>query len=272
MPELPEVETTRAGIEPEILNKKIISVTIRNHQLRWPIDNQLPERIQGQSVVSVARRAKYLLIRLTSGTLIIHLGMSGSIRLTKDYKSFKKHDHVDVLFEHGVCLRFNDPRRFGAILYTTVPVLEHSLLNHLGPEPLSEDFNTHYFLPICQKKSQPIKSVLMNARLVVGVGNIYANEALFLSRINPLTPANHIEEGELRNLINIVKKVLHQAILQGGTTLKDFSNPDGKPGYFAQELLVYGRKGKPCTNCETELVEVRLQNRSSIYCPNCQKF
>lgn len=270
MPELPEVETTCAGIRPGITDNTISKVIIRNHSFRWPIDPRLPEFLKGLNVLKVERRAKYILIRLSKGTLIIHLGMSGSLSIFREPTDLKKHDHVDIVFCDGTCLRLNDPRRFGSVIYTTEPLHQHKLFHHLGPEPLSPDFNPDYLSRQCRLKSQNIKSVIMNAQVVVGVGNIYANEALFLAGIHPEIGANKLTDAYIAALCLQIKEVLRIAIIQGGTTLKDFSSPEGKPGYFVQQLKVYGRKGQPCDNCRTILEEIRIQSRSTVFCPLCQ--
>lgn len=270
MPELPEVETTRSGISPGLVGQPIREVIVREHRFRWPIPDDLPALLNGQQVVSVTRRSKYLLIHVTKGIVIIHLGMSGSLRLLKSASPAAKHDHVDIVMANGYVLRFNDPRRFGCVLYTTDPIAHHPLIRHLGPEPLSDDFTPDYFAQRCRLRKLPIKNFIMDAKVVVGVGNIYANEALFLSGIHPNRTPSSLTKREIDALTHNIRAILAQAIKRGGTTLKDFSNAEGKPGYFAQELLVYGRKGMTCTVCKTPLVEVRLQNRSSVFCPQCQ--
>jgi len=271
MPELPEVETTCAGIRPAILNNQISSLVIRNYNFRWPIAPELPVLIQDMKVHEVYRRAKYIVLLLSQGSLILHLGMSGSLRVLDSNIPLKKHDHIDINFIDGTCLRLNDPRRFGAVIYTTEPIDQHKLFQHLGPEPLSQSFDAEYLTSYCRIKNQNIKSVIMNAQIVVGVGNIYANEALFLAGIHPETPAKSLTTKQASELCNQIKLVLITAIKQGGTTLKDFSSPDGKPGYFSQQLKVYGRKGLPCVNCQTLLQEVRIQNRSTVFCAACQR-
>ncbi len=270
MPELPEVETTCSGIRPGLVGQQIRTVTVREHRFRWPIDSNLPNLLRNQSVQAVHRRGKYVLLTLTKGTLLLHLGMSGSLRLLATAVPPAKHDHVDIVMGNGLILRFNDPRRFGAVLYTTDPIDVHPLLSHLGPEPLSDDFTAAYLLTRCNKRKLPIKHLIMDAKMVVGVGNIYANEALFLSGIHPSRAANTLTAAQVSTLTVHIRRILQQAIQRGGTTLRDFTNAEGKPGYFAQELLVYGKKGTPCPNCQETLMEVRLQARSSVFCPRCQ--
>lgn len=269
MPELPEVETTRRGIEPWLDGQLIHAIDIRNGALRWPVSDEL-YRLQDQRVSQVLRRGKYILLELESGTLIIHLGMSGSLRVVDASAEIKKHDHIDIVISNGKRLRFNDPRRFGCLLWTT-DWRQHALIRALGPEPLGEDFDVDYFYQALQKRSSPIKLAVMDSHLVVGVGNIYANEALFMSRIDPRRAANKISKVRVAALRNAIIEVLGNAIRQGGTTLRDFVNSDGKPGYFSQQLRVYGKAGTPCLVCATELKEVRQSARSTVFCPQCQK-
>lgn len=269
MPELPEVETTKRGVTPALENKKITNVLINNPNLRWPIDTKLSQKLIGQSVLSVTRRGKYLIFDCGFLSFIVHLGMSGSLRLTPKGATYKKHDHVEVCFDNNICLRLNDPRRFGCFIVTDLP-LEHKLLAKLGVEPLSPSFYANYLFERCQKRTVNIKQLIMNSEVVVGVGNIYANEALFLSGIHPLTSCNQLNKVQCLALIRNIKSVLRAAIKQGGTTLKDFTNAQGKPGYFQQTLLVYGRKDLPCVECGTLLREVRINGRSTIFCEYCQ--
>ena len=270
MPELPEVETTRRGIEPHIKNRRISRIVVRDARLRWPIPDELDEWSRDQTILSVERRSKYLLIRLERGTLIVHLGMSGSLRVLMDDPTPGKHDHVDVELDNGVRLRYNDPRRFGAWLYTETDINTHQLIEHLGPEPLTDAFNVADFYAKTRKRKTKIKSFIMDASVVVGVGNIYANEALFLSGIYPHKLAGKITRAETEKLVSNIKQVLALAINQGGTTLRDFVGGDGKPGYFAQSLNVYGRAGELCRHCGTLIKELRTNNRSTCYCPQCQ--
>ncbi|XQW85273.1 bifunctional DNA-formamidopyrimidine glycosylase/DNA-(apurinic or apyrimidinic site) lyase [Thalassotalea piscium] len=270
MPELPEVEVCRQGISPHLCGHKVLDVIVRHTQLRWPIPAEV-KNIIGDELISVDRRSKYLLLKFRQGTLVIHLGMSGSIRVLDGFPEIKKHDHFDLTFSNNKCLRFNDPRRFGAILWFEQHIDQQGLLAKLGPEPLSEDFALGYLFEKAKNRKVPIKAFIMNSHIVVGVGNIYANEALFLAGILPSTPVNQITKKRFDKLTQIIKEVLAAAIVQGGTTLKDFTQADGKPGYFAQELNVYGRAGKKCVVCESILEEIRQSNRSSVFCSNCQR-
>jgi len=269
MPELPEVEVCRLGITPHVINQTVSKVNIRTPKLRWPIPKEIKELV-GYKVLSVDRRSKYLLLRFSSGTLLLHLGMSGTIRVIVANTPVAKHDHFDLVLANGKALRLNDPRRFGAVLWFTDHIDEHGLLERLGPEPLSEEFNYGYLFNKAKNRKVPIKTFLMNNQIVVGVGNIYANEALFQAGILPTTLAGEISENKFNLLTDIIKDVLAAAIKQGGTTLKDFTQADGKPGYFAQSLMVYGRAGQPCITCKTALEEIRQANRSSVFCPSCQ--
>ncbi|MDF1796551.1 MAG: bifunctional DNA-formamidopyrimidine glycosylase/DNA-(apurinic or apyrimidinic site) lyase [Coxiellaceae bacterium] len=269
MPELPEVETTRRGIEPHLINQTISRVIVRQPKLRWPIPSNLQQLLSNQSVHSVTRRSKYLLINTSNGTLLIHLGMSGSLSIVDQQTSLKKHDHVDIICDNKTILRYHDPRRFGAILWTNTPD-QHPRLVSLGPEPLERSFSAKHLHKACQKKSVAIKTVIMNANIVVGVGNIYANEALFHCGIHPLTPAKELDLEQCQALCRQIKKTLKQAIDAGGTTLKDFSNAEGKPGYFQQKLWVYGRAGEDCLRCKTTIERLIQQQRSSFICPQCQ--
>ena len=269
MPELPEVEVCRLGISPHIISNEVSKVIVRNARLRWPIPEEV-QTIAGQSVIAVDRRAKYLLVRFDTGTLLLHLGMSGTIRVIDKTTPVSKHDHFELVFINGTVLRLNDPRRFGAVLWFDKHNDAQGLLSKLGPEPLSDDFCHDYLFSKAQNRKVPIKTFLMNNHIVVGVGNIYANEALFLSGILPTTKAGDISKKRYNALTDIIKQVLSAAIEQGGTTLKDFTQADGRPGYFAQSLYVYGRAGKACLTCQDTLLEIRQSNRSSVYCPSCQ--
>jgi formamidopyrimidine-DNA glycosylase len=243
---------------------------IRNSRLRWPIPEDLPERLQGQIIRAVERRAKYLFLHLDGGTVIVHLGMSGSLRVITDNSPAKTHDHVDVCLANSRILRFNDPRRFGCWLWADDCTL-HPLIRDLGPEPLSPGFGGAWLFRLSRGKQSPVKSFIMDNHVVVGVGNIYANEALFKAGIHPKRKAGRISLDRYHRLAEAIKETLSAAILMGGTTLRDFVNSDGKPGYFAQSLLVYGRGGAPCPECTTALKEVRMNNRSTVYCPRCQR-
>jgi len=271
MPELPEVETTRRGISPHIIGKKITGITLRNASLRWPIPNDLNEKIQNKTAKSVERRGKSLLLAVANGHVIIHLGMSGSLRIMQNADAPQKHDHLDIHFGKNLALRYNDPRRFGAVLWTDEPLVEHRLLHHLGPEPLTENFNADYLFTRSRKHTQPIKSWIMDSKIVVGVGNIYANESLFNANIHPLKSPQEISLKQYQTLVSEIKRVLSHAIERGGTTLRDFVGGDGKPGYFAQELNVYGRGGLPCLKCNKVLTEKRVAQRSTVYCVECQR-
>lgn len=271
MPELPEVETTRRGISPHIVSHKITKVTVRNFSLRWPITQQLAEILTGEKVHQVTRRAKYLLLHCDNGILMIHLGMSGRLSVLDNVSPIGKHDHVDICFDNGYILRYTDPRRFGAILWTAENINQHSLLKHLGPEPLSAQFSADYLKQQATNRKVCIKTFIMNGKVVVGVGNIYANEALFLAAIHPKTPANKLTVTEYKKLIFTIKQVLEKAIEAGGTTLKDFRKSDGKPGYFAQQLNVYGRGGEACLKCGNIIALYKEAQRATYYCPICQK-
>ncbi len=269
MPELPEVETTKRGIAPHIEGQKVCCVAVRQRQLRWPIPPRLQTIISGHKVRSVERRAKYLLLRFGHGTLIIHLGMSGSLRIVSRGSEPEKHDHFDLVFAR-ICLRLRDPRRFGAVLWTRDDPLQHKLLNHLGPEPLSREFNGKQLHQLAQKRKTPVKNFIMDGKVVVGVGNIYANEALFMSGIHPKRPCNKVSSEEYKTLAGHIKTVLKAAIKQGGTTLRDFQHGDGQPGYFAQKLQVYGKEGEPCPSCGKGIKKERIGQRSAFFCSHCQ--
>ena len=270
MPELPEVETTRRGIEPHLLNHTIKSVIVRHRGLRWPIPGKLEKQLAGQRINSITRRGKYILLGVKSGTAIIHLGMSGSLRRVKCSIAPEKHDHVDfVLGQH--CIRFKDPRRFGAILFTKDDPLQHKLLKHLGPEPLNKEFNGDYLFQRSRNRKISIKQFIMDSKVVVGVGNIYASESLFYAGINPNRQAGKVSKARYLVLAKAIKKVLRAAIKQGGTTLQDFTNSDGKPGYFKQKLAVYGREGKPCIQCGKPIKHLVQGQRASYYCSHCQR-
>lgn len=269
MPELPEVETTRRGIEKHLLKQIIQKAIVRQAQLRWPIP-ALHTLLKQQTIQKVARRGKYLLIHCTDGCLIIHLGMSGRLRITPANTPAAKHDHVDIILSNEKILRYTDPRRFGAILWTEEDPMQHTLLKNLGPEPLTENFHSVYLQEVLQSRTAPIKNVIMESKIVVGVGNIYANEALFKSGIHPLTAANKLSLNRLATLVEHIKKILQSAIKQGGTTLKDYYGAEGQKGFFILSLAVYGRAGKPCPNCQTTIKSQQIGQRSSFYCPRCQ--
>ena len=268
MPELPEVETSRRGIEPHLIRHKISQVIVRQPKLRWPIPDL--QHLQGQMIRKVERRGKYLLIDCGTGTLIIHLGMSGSLRVLPSETPPEKHDHFDLQLGRQ-CLRLRDPRRFGAVLWTTDDPLKHPRICTLGPEPLSEKFNIEYLWKKAKSRKVAIKSLIMDGKVVVGVGNIYATESLFLAGIHPNRPCNGIAKKRLYLLVDEIKKILAVAIEKGGTTLKDFQQQDGKPGYFQQELLIYGRQGEVCPKCTQPIQILQIGQRSSTYCKHCQR-
>ncbi len=269
MPELPEVETTRRGILPHIINSRLCRWEIRTSKLRWPVE--LPAELKNQTVREVDRRAKYLVIHLETGALILHLGMSGSLSIVKLGSNAGKHDHIDLEFENRNVLRLNDPRKFGSLHFQKFPVESHWLLKHLGPEPLSPDFSGDYLFKIRRKRKLAIKNLIMDGKVVVGVGNIYASEALFRAGIRPNRAAGQISRRACGALAEAIQSTLGEAIRAGGTTLRDFTNSDGKPGYFGQQLNVYGRAGEVCYRCKTPIKAVKTGQRSSFYCPKCQK-
>ncbi|MGD8558691.1 MAG: bifunctional DNA-formamidopyrimidine glycosylase/DNA-(apurinic or apyrimidinic site) lyase [Gammaproteobacteria bacterium] len=271
MPELPEVETTRRGISPHIIGQEIKNVIVRQRQLRWPIPGDLSEHLIGQAIHSVERRAKYLLLDTGNGTLVIHLGMSGSLRILPADVAPEKHDHFDIVFANETLLRLRDPRRFGAVLWCHYPAVQHKLLTDLGVEPLSKDFTGDYLYRRARKRKLAIKQLIMDSHIVVGIGNIYANEALFLAGIRPSTQAHRISRVRMDNLVTACKKVLTRAIKSGGTSFRDFTRSDGRPGYFKQKLHVYGRGQQPCTICGTAIKLIRQQQRATYYCPTCQQ-
>ena len=271
MPELPEVETTRRGIAPSVADRRIERLIVREPRLRWRIPRNLPQTIAGQGILDLRRRAKYLLFDLERGTLILHLGMSGSLRVMSSDVAPLPHDHVDMVLDSGVCLRFNDPRRFGSLLWTPDDPLKHPLLRSLAPEPLSDEFDGAYLSRAAKGRRVGIKQLIMNSRLVVGVGNIYASEALFRAGIRPRRHAGRIARDELDALAKAIKAVLSEAIRSGGTTLRDYVNPAGMPGYFRQKLYVYERDGEPCRRCRTPIRQFIQGQRSTYYCARCQR-
>ncbi len=270
MPELPEVETTRRGIAPAILGRRVVSVVIREPRLRWRIASDLASAVANQTVRDVRRRAKYLLIDLDSGSLILHLGMSGSLRALPPETPTMTHDHVDIVFDSGICLRFNDPRRFGSLHWTPTPD-QHPLLRKLAPEPLGDDFNGDYLARTARRRKVAIKQFVMNSQVVVGVGNIYASESLFRAGIRPRRAAGRVSREELARLATAIKDVLKDAIRAGGTTLRDYVNAAGNSGYFRQKLYVYEREGQPCRQCHTAIRQLTQGGRSTYFCPSCQK-
>ncbi|GAC35593.1 bifunctional DNA-formamidopyrimidine glycosylase/DNA-(apurinic or apyrimidinic site) lyase [Paraglaciecola polaris] len=270
MPELPEVEVSRLGISPHLIGQPIKQVVVRHRQLRWlvPEDVHLAE---GLTIENVRRRAKYLFIDTAKGSIILHLGMSGKLRVVNIDTPVIKHDHVDIVLTNGVCLRFNDARRFGACLWQDANSPEMAMIAALGPEPLTDDFDGHRLYDLSRNKSVAVKNFIMDNKVVVGVGNIYANESLFIAGIDPRKAAKQVSKKSYLALGVIIKQVLRKAIEQGGTTLKDFTQADGSPGYFAQHLRVYGRKGKACEVCECEIQSVTLGQRNTFFCEQCQK-
>lgn len=278
MPELPEVETTVRGISPALLNQRIADIEVRNPALRIPVDDRIRNAC-GRKVVGLRRRAKYLLVETAGragtgpvdGGLMIHLGMSGSLRVCTPDIPLRPHDHVEMVMENGARLRFNDPRRFGIFTWWDAPAEDHPLLRDLGPEPLGEDFSGAYLHARARKLRVAVKNFLMNGHVVVGVGNIYASEALYLAGIHPSRPAGRISQARYDLLVDATRKVLQKAIRQGGTTLRDFSAPDSQPGYFAQDLQVYDRAGEPCLRCGADIRKRVIGQRSTYFCITCQR-
>ncbi len=270
MPELPEVETTCRGVRPHLVGRTVMSLTVREDRLRWPVPAAL-KRLEGHRVEAVERRAKYLLIRNPVGTAIVHLGMSGSLRVSEPALELRKHDHVLLDLDSGLQLRYHDPRRFGAWLWTETDPYGHSLLNSLGPEPLGDDFNVDCLQKACKGRQRSIKETIMDSKVVVGVGNIYACEALFMAGIHPSRAAGKVSRLRLKRLLEAIREVLTFSIEQGGTTLRDFLREDGSPGYFRQQLRVYGRSGEPCRRCKAPVKQITLGQRSTFYCGRCQR-
>jgi formamidopyrimidine-DNA glycosylase len=270
MPELPEVETARRGITPHLKGKRVKTVTIRNRSLRWPIPAALLKELPGQRIESVDRRGKYLLLRTKAGTALLHLGMSGSLRVLPKDTPPQKHDHVDLVMETGQALRLRDPRRFGALLWTHGDPEKHKLLKDLGPEPLSKEFDGDFLFEASRDRKVAVKQFIMDSKIVVGVGNIYASESLFLAGIRPQRAAGRVSRKEYAALVRAIKKVLTASIKAGGTTLRDFAREDGEPGYFAQRLRVYGRDGEKCYRCGGTVVAKATGQRMTYWCPDCQ--
>lgn len=270
MPELPEVETTRAGLAPHLTGRRVVSATLRRDALRWPIASEISDLLPGQRIDAVRRRAKYLLLDTAAGSALLHLGMSGSLRVLPADTPLRPHDHVDIAIDDGRVLRMHDPRRFGCLLWQA-PGAVHPLLAALGPEPLSQAFTGDFLFALSRGRRAPVKTFLMDQSVVVGVGNIYAAEALFAAGIAPLRPAGRISRERYRHLAAEIQRVLAAAIRQGGTTLRDFISPDGNSGYFAQTLSVYGRGGEPCPGCGRALRQASIGQRTSVWCANCQR-
>ena len=270
MPELPEVETTRTGLAPHVVGRTVVATTLRRPDLRWPIAGEVVDLLPGHRIDAVRRRAKYLLLDSAVGSALLHLGMSGSLRVLPGDTPVRPHDHVDIALDDGRVLRFNDPRRFGCLLWQP-PGQVHPLLAGLGPEPLSEAFDGDHLFVLSRGRSAPVKAFLMDQRVVVGVGNIYVAEALFAAGISPLRPAGRISRERYARLAEAVKAILAYAITRGGTTLRDFISPDGAPGYFEQELSAYGRGGEPCPRCGRPLRQATIGQRTTVWCGHCQR-
>ena len=271
MPELPEVETTLRGIEPYLLGNRIIRIVVREKRLRWPVSNELLT-LANRKVTALNRRAKYLLVSLGNAEhIIIHLGMSGSLRIVDTDSEVKKHDHLDFHLSCNKILRYHDPRRFGAVLWTDELVADHLLLKSLGPEPLSNEFHGPHLFAASRKRKMAVKNLIMDGHIVVGVGNIYASEALFLAGVRPGKAAGRVTAKQYGDIATSIKDVLGKAIKQGGTTLRDFVNSDGQPGYFQQTLNVYGRTDEPCHVCQSAIKSKVIGQRSTFYCAQCQQ-
>jgi len=271
VPELPEVETTRRGIAPALLERRVLEAIVRDRRLRWPIQADFESAVKNQTVRKVGRRAKYLTIEFDAGTLILHLGMSGSLRMLREGVPPEPHDHWDLRLDSGWLLRFHDPRRFGSLHWTAEDPAQHRLLKKLAPEPLSDQFDGDYLFRATRKRSVAIKQLIMNSQLVVGVGNIYASEALFRARISPRRAARRISRAEAQKLARAIKGVLSAAIKIGGTTLRDYVNADGAPGYFRQKLFVYERAGSACRRCKSPIRQFTQGQRSTYWCSTCQR-
>jgi len=271
MPELPEVETTRRGVEPHVVGHKVSDLHVYDRRLRWPVPSDLKARLAGRVIDRVDRRSKYLLFRFGADTLLVHLGMTGSLRAHTQLPARRAHDHVDLVLEHGVTLRYHDPRRFGAILWIAGPAERHPLLRRLGPEPLEGTFDADYLWKATRGRRAAIKLALMDNHVVVGVGNIYANEALFRAGIRPTTPAGRLSRPRLSRLVDETRGVLTEAIAKGGSTLRDYVDATGEPGYFQLDYYVYGRAGLPCRRCGTRVKLTRQGQRATHHCPRCQR-
>jgi len=270
MPELPEVETTLRGVSPYLVGRVVREVIVRDKRMRWPVPDTIHE-LEGQRVTHGARRGKYLLFTSQAGTLLLHLGMSGSLRVSDPDTAWKKHDHLALVTDQGRQLRLHDPRRFGAALWIVGDPAQHPLLAELGPEPLGDGFDAEMLHAACRGRTAPIKAVIMDSHTVVGVGNIYACEALFMAGIQPNQQAGKVTKPRLAKLVAAIREVLLASIEMGGTTLRDFVNEKGEPGYFVQSLRVYDREGEPCHVCGTKVKRLVMSNRSTFFCPKCQK-
>jgi formamidopyrimidine-DNA glycosylase len=271
VPELPEVETTRRGIEPHVVGRRIHRLLVHERRLRWPVDPRMVAIVAGTAIRRAGRRAKYLLLETEAGTLILHLGMSGSLRVLPATTPRIAHDHLDIELDSGQTLRFNDPRRFGSLLFTANDPALHPLLIKLAPEPLEDDFNGEYLWKVTRRRAVAIKQLIMNSQLVVGVGNIYASEALFRARIRPRRAARSLKREECVRLARAIKATLNMAVKVGGTTLRDYVGADGNPGYFRQKLFVYERAGEPCRVCRKPVRQFTQGQRSTYWCSTCQK-
>lgn len=272
MPELPEVEVTRLGLVNYISHQDIRQCYIYNDQLRWPVPPKLKRLLNDKTILDLKRRGKYLLLQLSEieSTILIHLGMSGHLRLLSQWQPPAKHTHIDLQLKSQMVLRYTDPRRFGCWLLATPPINQHPLLKHLGPEPLSNDFNSDYLYQITRRRRIAIKSLIMQQPIVVGIGNIYASEALFHAGVRPSRNSNNLNKNDCLLLVKAIKSTLQKAIEVGGTSLKDFFSADGKPGYFSLSLAVYNRQGEYCFNCQTKLEQTSINQRQSVFCPRCQ--
>lgn len=270
MPELPEVETIRRGIMHHVLNREIRGIVVRDRRLRWPVPSELDQKLANKIFTRLERRGKYLLFRADHGCLILHLGMSGSLRVIDADTEPGKHDHVDMVFKSGPCLRLHDPRRFGSIHWTDADPMQHPLLRSLGPEPLGNELDGRYLHRKSKNRKQCVKAFIMDSHIVTGIGNIYANEALFAAGIHPGRKAGRIARQRYGQLVVAIRLVLQRALDKGGTTLRDFVDGEGRPGYFRQELCVYGRGDQPCYECAAIIRQYRQGQRSTFYCPSCQ--
>ena len=270
MPELPEVETTRRGIAPALLGQRVLALIVRERRLRWPIAAQFEAKVRSAIVRRVERRAKYILLHFDAGTAILHLGMSGSLRVLKAGTPTLAHDHWDLVIDNGLLLRYHDPRRFGSLLWTAADPERHPLLKNLAPEPLGDRFDADYLFRATRKRQVAIKLLIMNSHLVVGVGNIYASEALFRARVRPTRAAGRLSRAQAAALAQSIKDVLAEAIKIGGTTLRDYVNAEGVPGYFKQQLFVYERGDEPCRICKSPIRQILQGQRSTYYCAVCQ--
>lgn len=271
MPELPEVETTRRGIAPHVTGRRVLRVDVYDSRLRWPVPADLDARMRGRRIDRVDRRSKYLLFQCGDAALLVHLGMTGTLRIFRDPPPRRKHDHVDIVLDDGTLLRYHDPRRFGAMLWIEASRDGHPLLEALGPEPFDAQFDGSYLWRTTRSRRAAIKLALMDNRVVTGVGNIYANESLFRAGIHPGTRASRLSKARLHTLVGAVRDVLEAAIAKGGSTLRDYVGSDGASGYFQLEYFVYGREGEACRVCGAAVRQTRQGGRSSFFCPHCQR-